>query len=81
MNTPAVGIGARHKTVIEVRITNPVEVRPEAETCYVEPVKNTVCILVAQPLTKQSAVGGYPKVAFNDLKGEQLHYPNLAKYR
>ena len=36
--------------------------------------------LIAPPPTKRTAIGGYPKVAFYDMLGEQLHNCNPVKY-
>ena len=47
---------------------------------HFEPVVDANCRLVAPPLTRQTAIGGYPKVASYDMLGEQLHYSNPVKH-
>ena len=46
---------------------------------HFEPVVDANCRLVAPPPTRRTAIGGYPKVAFYDMLGEQLHYSNPVK--
>ena len=40
---------------------------------HFEPVVNANRRLVAPP-SRRTAIGGYPKIAFYDMLGEQLHY-------
>ena len=46
---------------------------------HFEPVVNANCRLVAPPPTRRTAIGGYPKVASDDMLDEQLHYFNPVK--
>ena len=47
---------------------------------HFEPVVDANCRLVAPPPTRQTDIGGYPKVAFYDMLSEQLHYFNPVKH-
>ena len=47
---------------------------------HFEPVVDANCRLVSLPPTRQTAIGGYPKVASYDILGEQLHYSNPGKH-
>ena len=47
---------------------------------HFEPVVDANCRLVDPPPTRQTAIGGYPKVASYDMLGEQLHYSNPVKH-
>ena len=47
---------------------------------HFEPIVDANCRLVAPPPTRRTAIGGYPKVAFYDIVGDQLHYSNPVKH-
>ena len=47
---------------------------------HFKPVVNAIYELVAPPLTRRTAISGYPKVASYDVMDEQLHYSNPVKH-
>ena len=67
------------RPAIQVHAIYLIELGQGKRAAHFEPVVDANCRLVAPP-PRRTAIGGYPKVAFYDMLGEQLHYSNPVKH-
>ena len=70
-----------YNTIIDIHTANVIEIRLRKSGSYFEPVINANLGRVAPSPKTRSAICGYPKVAFNDMLGEQLHHFNPVNHQ